>query len=352
MPPTAEAPALVLDPEERLDLLLRDLGTRRGGLATREAERRLQQHGPNELTRRESAGHLREIVRQLTHPLAVLLWVAMALAFVAGLEPIGIAIVVVILLNAAFAFVQELQAERATEALQAYLTPRARVRREGRTVDIEAVALVPGDVLLLAEGDRLTADARLIDGALEVDMSPLTGESVPVTRSATSSRPAVSPLDSDDLVFSGSLVTGGQAEGVVYATGMATQLGRIAALTQRVREVASPLQVQVDRAAKLIAVIAFAAGGGFLVLGITVAGLPTEDALNFGIGLLLGNVPEGLLPTITLALAVGVRRMARRRALVKRLTAVEALGSTDVICTDKTGTLTEGRMAVEALWGD
>jgi calcium-translocating P-type ATPase len=181
-------------------------------------------------------------------------------------------------------------------------------------------------------------------------MAPLTGESVPVTRSATSSRRARSPLDSDDLVFSGSLVTGGQAEGVVYATGMATQLGRIAALTQRVREVASPLQVQVDRAARLIAVIAFAAGGGFLVLGITVAGLPAEDALNFGIGLLLGNVPEGLLPTITLALAVGVRRMARRRALVKRLTAVEALGSTDVICTDKTGTLTEGRMAAEALW--
>lgn len=338
------------DPEERLDLLLRDLGTRRGGLSAREAERRLQQHGPNELTRRQSAGHLREIRRQLTHPLAALLWAAMALALVAGLIPIAIAIVVVILLNAAFAFVQELQAERATEALQAYLAPHARVRRDGTAVDVEAATLVPGDLLLLSEGDRLTADARLIGGAADVDMAALTGESVPVTRSAASRRPAPSPLESDDLVFSGSLVTGGEAQAVIYATGMATQLGRIAALTQRVREVASPLQIQVDRAAKLIALVAFGAGAVFLVAGVTVAGLPRDDALNFGIGLLVGNVPEGLLPTITLALAVGVRRMARRRALVKRLTAVEALGSTDVICTDKTGTLTEGRMAVESLW--
>jgi calcium-translocating P-type ATPase len=348
-PPAARA-APALDPEERLDLLLSDLGTRRDGLSAREAGRRLEQHGPNELQRRESSGHLREIVRQLTHPLALLLWAAMALAFIAGLVPIAIAIVVVILLNAAFAFVQELQAERATEALQAYLAPRARVRRDAQEQEIDAAALVPGDVMLLAEGDRLSADARLIEGALEVDMAALTGESEPVTRMATSSRPSPSPLDSDDLVFSGSLVTGGDAEAVVYATGMATQLGRIAALTQRVREVASPLQVQVDRAARLIAVIAFAAGGAFLVAGVTIAGLPTSDALNFGIGLLVGNVPEGLLPTITLALAVGVRRMARRRALVKRLTAVEALGSTDVICTDKTGTLTEGRMATERLW--
>ena len=284
-----------LDPEERLDLLLRDLGTRRQGLGTREAERRLEQHGQNELTRRRPTGHVRELVRQVTHPLAALLWAAMVLALVAGLVPIAIAIVVVILLNAGFAFVQELQAERATEALQAYLAPHARVRRDGRAIDVEAVSLVPGDVLLLAEGDRLTADARLIAGALEIDMASLTGESEPVTRTAASSRPAPSPLESDDLVFSGSLVTGGDAEAVVYATGMATQLGRIAALTQRVREVASPLQVQVDRAAKLIAIVAFAAGGIFLAAGIAL-GLPAADALNFGIGLLVGNVPEGLCP--------------------------------------------------------
>jgi len=166
------------------------------------------------------------------------------------------------------------------------------------------------------------------------------------------SLPAPSPLESDDLVFGGTLVTGGEAEGVVYATGMSTQLGRIAALTQRVRVEVSPLQAQVNRAARLIAFVAVGAGVLFLGVGSAVAGLPLADALLFAIGLLVANVPEGLLPTITLALAVGVRRMARRRALLKRLTAVETLGSTDVICTDKTGTLTEGRMVLSRFWAD
>ena len=341
-----------VDPEERLDLLLGHLGTRREGLSDREAARRLEQHGPNEIRRREGKSRLRELARQFTHPLALLLWAAAALAVVGGTIPLAVAIVAVIVLNAVFAFVQELQAEKATEALKRYLPPRARVRREGRTVEVEATTLVPGDLVLLSEGDRLSADARLIDGSVEVDMSALTGESQPVARGAARSRPAASPLESDDLVFGGTLVTGGEAEAVVYATGMGTQLGRIAALTQRVRVEISPLQQQVNRAARLIAFVAVGAGLVFLGLGTTVAGLPLADALLFAIGLLVANVPEGLLPTITLALAVGVRRMARRRALLKRLTAVETLGSTDVICTDKTGTLTEGRMVLSRFWAD
>jgi calcium-translocating P-type ATPase len=339
-----------VDPEETIDLLLRHLGTRSAGLTQREAVRRLQQHGPNEIHRRQGAGHLRALAAQFTHPLALLLWAAGALALVAGLVPLAVAIVAVIVLNAGFAFLQELQAERATEALSEFLPAVATVRRDGEARTIDARDLVPGDVLLLDEGDRLSADARLIDGALELDMSPLTGESMPVARSARRSRPAPSPLDSDDLVFAGTLCTGGEAVGVVFATGMATQLGRIAALTQRVQVEISPLQIQVNHAARLIALIAVVAGGAFLAIGTTLAGLPVDDALTFAIGLLVANVPEGLLPTITLALAVGVRRMARRRALVKRLAAVETLGSTDVICTDKTGTLTEGRMAVHAFW--
>jgi calcium-translocating P-type ATPase len=183
-------------------------------------------------------------------------------------------------------------------------------------------------------------------------MSALTGESQPVARGAVRSRPAASPLESDDLVFGGTLVAGGEAEAVVYATGMGTQLGRIAALTQRVTAEVSPLQLQVNRAARLIAFVAVGAGALFLAVGSVVAHLPLADALLFAIGLLVANVPEGLLPTITLALAVGVRRMARRKALLKRLTAVETLGSTDVICTDKTGTLTEGRMVLSCFWAD
>ena len=183
-------------------------------------------------------------------------------------------------------------------------------------------------------------------------MSPLTGESQPVTRSATARRPPPRRWSPTTSCSAGTLCTGGEAQAVVYATGMGTQLGRIAALSQTVVDETSPLQRQVNRAAQLIALVAVAAGVAFLALGTTVAGLPLHDAVTFAIGLLVANVPEGLLPTITLALAVGVRRMARRRALVKRLTAVETLGSTDVICTDKTGTLTEGRMTATSLWSD
>ncbi len=343
---------VAIDPEERLELLLRDLGTAREGLRSREAARRLEQHGPNLIERREGPSRLRDLALQFTHPLALVLWAAAALAVVGGIVPLAIAIIAVIVLNAVFAFAQEMQAERATEALREFLPPKAGVRRDGRQVEVDATALVPGDVLVLEEGDRLSADARLIDGSLELDVSPLTGESQPVARSAHQTSPAPSPLESDDLVFSGSLCTAGEAEAVVYATGMGTQLGRIAALSQRVRTEISPLQSQVNRVAQLIAAIAVGAGVVFFAIGTTIAGLPLDDAVTFAVGLLVANVPEGLLPTITLALAVGVRRLARRRALIKRLTAVETLGSTDVICTDKTGTLTEGRMVGRLAWAD
>jgi len=340
------------DPEEHIERLLRDLQTSREGLDPREVERRLAQHGRNEIVRREGTRHVRDLVAQFTHPLAALLWLAAALALAGGTTALAVAIVAVIVLNAAFSFTQELQAERATEVLARMLPPRARVRRAGRVIEVDAPTLVPGDIVLLGEGDRLSADARLIDGLIELDMAALTGESQAVTRSARRSRRAAAPLEAEDLVFSGTLCTAGEAQGVVYATGMSTQLGRIAALSQRVRGQTSPLQKQVNHAAKVIAFVAVAAGGLFLVLGVTVAGLSLSDALTFAIGLLVANVPEGLLPTITLALAVGVRRMAKRRALVKRLTAVETLGSTDVICTDKTGTLTEGVMTARLLWAD
>jgi magnesium-transporting ATPase (P-type) len=346
----ATEPLATIDPEERIDLLLRHLHTDREGLGAREAARRLDQFGRNEISRREGTGHLRELARQFTHPLALLLWAAALLAVAGDLVPLAVAIVAVILLNALLAFAQELQAERATEALREFLPPHARVRRGGEVVELDPALLVPGDLLLIAEGDRLSADARLIDGSVELDMSPLTGESEPVARSAERFARAASPLESDDLVFAGTLCTSGEAEAVVYATGMHTRLGGIAALSQRVRGEQSPLQRQVNRAARLIAAVAVAAGLAFFAVGTLVAGLPLSDAVTFAIGLLVANVPEGLLPTITLALAVGVRRMARRRALVKRLTAVETLGSTDVICTDKTGTLTEGSMKVRALW--
>jgi len=322
------------------------------GLSEREAARRLEQHGPNAIERRERRNRLRDLAAQLTHPLAVLLWIAAALALATGIASLALAIVAVIVLNAAFAFGQELEAERATEALRELLPPQARVRRGGEETRVDAATLVPGDLLLIDEGDRLSADARLVAGDVEIDASPLTGESQPVARTAEPARGHAAPLEAEDMVLSGTLCTAGEAEAVVLATGMATQLGRIAALSERVQAEISPLQAQVNRVALLIAAVAVVAGAAFFALGTTIAGLSLDDSATFAIGLLVANVPEGLLPTITLALAVGVRHMARRRALVKRLTAVETLGSTDVICTDKTGTLTEGRMSVHAIWAE
>jgi len=338
------------DPREPIDRLLRDLRARPEGLAGREAERRLVAYGPNELQRRAGRSWPGRLAQQLVHPLALLLWVAAGLALASGSAVLAAAIAAVIVLNALFAFVQERQAERAVEALGRYLPQQATVVRDGRQQRIEARALVPGDVLVVEEGDRISADARLLDGAVEVDMSTLTGESQPVLRSAEYADATGPLLEARELVFSGTACVGGQARALVVATGMLTELGRIAALTERVEVEPSPLEREVRRVAWLIAIVAVAAGLAFLPIGWLTAGLPLGDAARFTIGLIVANVPEGLLPTITLALAVGVADLARRGALVKRLSAVETLGSTTVICTDKTGTLTENRMRPLRVW--
>lgn len=336
------------DPREPVELLLRDLRSGRGGLSATEARRRLDHYGPNELAVRSGRGWQQALLRQFTHPLALLLVAAAVLAFVSGTRELGWAILAVVALNAVFAFVQENQASKAVEALARYLPPHTRVRRGGTVVEIAATDLVPGDVILLGEGDRVPADARLLRGAVEIDAASLTGESVPVARDAAAADIAAYKLDSAVLVFSGTACVSGAAEAVVHATGRHTEIGRIAALTGRRGEQDSPLERQVRRVAYLIAAVAVGVGLAFLPLGV-LAGLTWTEASVFAIGLLVANVPEGLLPTITLALAGGVRTMARRGALVKRLSAVETLGSTTVICTDKTGTLTTGRMRAEAI---
>jgi calcium-translocating P-type ATPase len=339
-----------VDPRIPADRLLRDLRARRDGLTEREAERRLIASGPNELRRTGRSSWLRALARQFTHPLALLLWAAAALAGLTNTPALAGAIAAVIVVNALFAFAQEQQAERAIEALSAYLPAQATVRRDGHRRVVDARTLVPGDVLVILEGDRISADARLLEGSLELDVSALTGESLPVTRSAELIETDVAFLEARDLVFSGTACTGGDAEALVFATGMSTELGRIAALSQRVGADESPLEREVRRVAWLIAAVAVGVGLAFVPLGTFVAGLAFSDAAVFAVGLLVANVPEGLLPTITLALAVGVRVLARRGALVKRLSAVETLGSTTVICTDKTGTLTENRMRVTGIW--
>ncbi len=348
-PPPATAEPQV-DAREPIGRLLRDLRSARAGLSGREAARRLQVYGPNELPHKGGRQWPLALLRQLVHPLALLLWVAAALAWFAGTTNLAYAIVGVIILNGLLAFFQEQQAERAVEALGKYLPERSAVLRDGVVVHLESTQLVRGDVVLLAEGDRVPADARLIEGTVDVDASMLTGESAPVTRTADAVDDADRPLDSPVLVFSGTVCVAGSARAVVHATGRRTEIGRIASLSARIGREESPLERQVRRVAWLIAGVAVVVGVGFLPLGVA-AGLSWSAAFVFAIGLLVANVPEGLLPTITLALAAGVRSMAKAGALVKRLSAVETLGSTTVICTDKTGTLTQNSMRVEELRG-
>lgn len=343
--PGVPAPPPVHEP---LRLLFRDLRTAPGGLTNREAARRLVVYGPNELRRRGSRAWPKALARQFTHPLALLLWAAAALACATNTIMLAAAIVGVIVLNAGFAFWQEQQAERAVEALTDYLPHQTTVLRDGYHQEVPVRELVPGDVLLIEEGDAISADARLFEGELEVDLSMLTGESTPVERYAGAQNTNGSVLSAPDLVFSGTVATSGAARALVYQTGMTTELGRIAALTERVGHEESPLERQVRRVAWLIAIVATVVGLAFLPIGV-LAGLPLQDAFVFAVGLLVANVPEGLLPTITLALAIAVRDLARRGALVRRLSAVETLGCTDVICTDKTGTLTCNHMTVSLL---
>ncbi len=222
---------------------MRDLRASPLGLSQAEAQRRLIQYGPNELTRRGGRKWPGELARQLTHPLALLLlWLAAALSFAVGSYTVAIAVLLVIALNAVFAFVQEMQAEKAVEALAQFLPQQVMALRGPGPTAIPAADLVPGDIVVLEEGDRVAADMRLISGAVEVDLSTLTGESAPALRSAELLDLGVPRIEARDLVFSGTSATGGEARGVVFATGMHTELGRIAALSERFKDEPSPLE--------------------------------------------------------------------------------------------------------------
>ena len=341
-----------LDP----DAALASLGSGRDGLNMAEARRRLAEYGPNVL---EAVARERlwwRFARELGHFFALVLWVAAALAFFAewrqpgqGMALLGYAIVAVILLNAVFSFWQEYRAERALAALRALLPPRVRVRREGKVWEVAAAELVPGDLVLLGDGDAVPADCRLIEAfALRVDNATLTGESVPQPRTAAAT-PTDDPLRAGNLVLAGTTLVAGEGVAVVFATAMHSEFGKIARLTQSADAVLSPLQQEIRRLSRWIAVLATGVGTVFFAVGMAL-GLPFWANFAFAIGIIVANVPEGLLPTVTLALAMATQRMARRNALVRHLPAIETLGAATVILTDKTGTLTCNRMAARRLY--
>jgi len=327
-------------------------GTQRQGLTQVEIAHRLQQVGRNALQEKKGKPLILKFLANFTHLMAVLLWIAGAIAFVAQLPQLGWAVWLVNLINGAFSFWQEYKAEKATEALRRLLPTYARVLRDGQEQRIAAEELVPGDVMLLAEGDHISADGRLVQEAeLSVDQSTLSGESHPVRKTIEAVlRTDLSRVELPNLVFAGTNVATGTGQAIVFATGMSTEFGQIAHLTQSLGEELSPLQKEIGVATRVISAVAISVGLVFFLLTILLAGMDLAEGFIFCLGMIVAFVPEGLLPTVTLALAMGVQRMARRHALVKRLSAVETLGCTTTICTDKTGTLTQNEMTVRDLW--
>jgi magnesium-transporting ATPase (P-type) len=332
-----------------LEDLLDQLRTDIDGLSTEEAEARLGAFGANVVPRAKAPGAARRLAAQMVHLFALILWAAAALAFVGRMPQLAVAIVIVVIVNGVFSFIQEERAERAARALGALLPDTAIVHREGRRVEIPSEDLVPGDLLLLREGDRISADARVVrsDG-LRVDNSTLTGESRPVSRGPGPVAFAVDPADAEDLVFAGTFASSGAARVVVFATGAETRLGHIATLTQDVVRRPTPLRRDLDRAVRIIAAAALAAGVVFFGVS-ALLGTPSRDGFLFSVGVIVALVPEGLLPTLTLSLALSATRMAHQGALVRRLESVETLGATTVICSDKTGTMTTNQMTARTV---
>jgi sodium/potassium-transporting ATPase subunit alpha len=335
--------------------VLKSLLTSDNGLSEEDAKRRLHEYGLNEIKGVRKRHLYLRLISQFTHFLAILLWISAFLCFLSeylhpgeGMLSLGLAVVGVIVINAIFTFIQEYRAEKAVEALKRLLPFNVKVLRDGSVKEIPAREVVPGDVFLLSEGDKVSADARLIEAnRLMINNAPLTGESESKPRSY---KPFEGDyLESPNIVFAGTLVVSGNGTATAFATGMSTEFGKIAHLTSAVEPGLSPLQKEILKVTKIIAVIALTTGIFFFAIG-TLTGRSFWHNLLFAIGITIANVPEGLLPTVTLSLAMGSQRMAKKKALIRTLTSVETLGSVTVICTDKTGTLTQNRMEVQKTW--
>ena len=328
------------------------------GLSSSEAARRLAEYGPNRIQKGRREAAIIRLVREFVRFFSVILWIAAGLAFVAewadpgeGMAEIGVAVVAVILISGLFSFWQEHRIERTLAALQQLLPQQAEVMREGSTRLVPIEQLVVGDVIVLEQGDNIPADCRLIEAfGVRVNTATVTGESVPQARDVAPSR-ADDLLQSRNILLAGTGLVAGEGTALVYATGAHTEFGQIAHVAQTGRTTASPLRKELARLSRLIAVLAVAIGVLFFAVAAAI-GVPFWKDLIFAIGIIVAMVPEGLLPTLTLSLVLAAQRMAKRKVLIRNLTSVETLGSATVICTDKTGTLTENRMEVREVFLD
>ena len=328
------------------------MNSRPDGLTAEEARENQIKYGKNLIREKKKKSLVLVFLANFISMMAILLWIGGVIAFFAQMPELAIAIWLVNVINGVFSFWQEYRAGKATEALKRMLSAYARVIRDGQEQQILAEDLVPGDIIVLAEGDKIGADARLLMSSdLQTDQSTLTGESNPVRKTSDPVlRDELSRSEIPNLIFTGTSVSSGTAKAVVISIGMETMFGQIANLTQSMKEEQSPLQKELTRLTKQVSLMAFSLGVFFLLAAVFFVKEPFAKSFIFALGMIVAFIPEGLLPTVTLSLAMAVQRMAKEHALMKRLSAVETLGSTTVICSDKTGTLTQNEMTVCNLW--
>lgn len=328
------------------------IGSSPKGLTAAQAAERQQEYGKNKLAEPKKKSAVLVFLGNFTHLMALLLWIGGAIALVAELPQLAISIWLVNLINGVFSFFQERKADQATDALKNMLPAYAQVIRDGETQKILAEDLVVGDIIMLQEGDRISADARLVETSdLRIEQSALTGESVPVRKASDPiSLKDLTKAEIPNLIFAGTNVSEGNGKAVVTAIGMDTEFGKIAYLTQTMETAQSPLELELNRLTKQISIIAASFGVVFFLTSRFFVKESLTASFIFALGMVVAFIPEGLLPTVTLSLAKAVQRMSKKNALVKKLSSVETLGSTTVICTDKTGTLTQNEMTVSHLW--
>ena len=324
------------------------------GLSLQEGEKRLAEHGENRLEEAKQAGMLRRVLGQLKDPMILVLLAAAALSFFAGggQDWLDAAIILLIVLfNTVISVSQEDNARKALEALRKLSAPKARVIRAGLERRLESSQLVPGDIIHLEAGDLVPADARILEAAsLQADESAMTGESVPVSKGLLSALPEDTPLaERHNMVLASTVITRGRAVCVVTGTGMDTEVGRIAGLLLGEGEGQTPLQKKMAEISKTLSFVCLCVCAVMFGVGL-LQGRPMLDMFLTAVSLAVAAIPEGLPAIVTIVLALGVQRMARRNAIVKRLPAVETLGCAGVICSDKTGTLTKNQMTVLEVW--
>lgn len=328
------------------------LDTAERGLSETESQARLLVFGENAIKSKKTFHPVRNFGKQLVNLMAIMLWVASILAMISGTPIISYTIWFIIIINATFSFFQESKADQALQALSKMIPNNVKVFRDGVLQVLTADKLVPGDIVYLKAGDKVPADIRIVSAeGLFVDNSLLTGESVPVDRDAEVDRlEAESITNSRNLLFAGTSITGGDATGVVYATGENSQIGNITQTSATIVKHASTLEYQIQKITKTLMIIALIVGSLAFIISSYVTGFTINAALIFAIGIIVAIIPEGLMPTVSLSLAMGVQRMAKKNALVRKQSAVETLSSTSVICTDKTGTLTQNAMFAQKIW--